>query len=79
MRCGGGDGNDGVFVGCGGMSVNEYSKVLSSKRSCVLDGASEDIDVGDGGNDESLSSVVAVVTVIVSARLRVTKQPLALG
>ena len=54
MQCGGGDGGDGVFVGCGGMSVNEYSKVLSSKRSCVLDGESEDIDVGDGGNDESL-------------------------
>ena len=54
MRCGGGDGSDGVFVGCGGMSVNEYSEVLSLKKSCVLDGASEDIDVGDGGNDESL-------------------------
>ena len=79
MRCGGGDGNDGVFVGCGGMSVNEYSKVLSSKMSCVLDGVSEDIDVGDGGNDESLSSVVAVVTVIVSAQLHIMKWPLALG
>ena len=59
--------------------LNEYSEVLSLKRGCVLDGASEDIDVGDGGNDESLSSVVAVVMVIVSAWPHVTKWLLALG
>ena len=57
--------------------LNEYSKVFSSKKSCVLDGASEDIDVGNGGNDELLSRVVAVVTVIVSDWLRITKWLLA--
>lgn len=78
-----GEGGVGVLVGGGGRSkydgsTNEYSDV-SSGVYLALERVSDDSDVGEGGYDESSVWDKMDDRVIVSARGRVVKRPLALG